>query len=316
MSRLSQLPETLFIVNPVSGRGNTLRLWYRIREYLSDKGVQGSEHITSFPGDATVATCKALRNGVRRIVAVGGDGTANEVLNGYFDDEGKPRNREAEIAFVPCGSGNDFHRSLKLRSWREALSPLVESRSELLDVGRATVTCPDGTTCSRFFLNMANIGLGGQVAELVNRWRPNTHGLISGQFSYWFAVILVVGRYRNVPVVVSLDERASFTVQSNIITVANGRFTGGGMKLAPNASLCDGLLDVISTSGIGRFGILKELPRIKSGRHLGNPRIRESRARQVSIDSSEPLAVEIDGELAGVTPVHFEVLPSAVRFVV
>ena len=117
----------------------------------------------------------------------------------------------------------------------------------------------------------------------------------------------------NVAVSLRLDERA-MTINSNLIVVANGRFAGGGMMLAPHAELDDGLLDVIVTDGTTRLDVVKELPRIQRGAHLKNPKVTEMRAREVSINSEEPMAIDLDGEMVGFTAAHLRVLPSAIRF--
>ncbi|HSE36643.1 MAG TPA: diacylglycerol kinase family lipid kinase, partial [Blastocatellia bacterium] len=127
------------------------------------------------------------------------------------------------------------------------------------------------------------------------------------------AAIAALGRYETVAVSLRLDER-EIEISSNLIVAANGKFAGGGMMLAPHAELDDGLLDIIVTDNATRFDVIKELPRIQRGAHLKNPKVKEMRAREVSINSEEPMAIDLDGEMVGFTPAQLRVLPSAVRF--
>jgi YegS/Rv2252/BmrU family lipid kinase len=248
-----------------------------------------------------------------RIVAVGGDGTLGEVVNGYFDECGRVINNAASIGLLPSGTGSDFRRSLGLTSRSESIRALISSETRLLDVARAGFRDLDGANVSRFFINVASFGLGGDVSALVNRWRNTLPRWIGGSARFAAAAIAALGRYKNIAVSVRLDER-EIKINSNLIVVANGRFGGGGMMLAPHAVLDDGLLDVIITDNATRLDVIRELPRIQRGAHLKNPKVTETRAREISINSEEPMAIDLDGEMVGFTPAHLRVLPAAIRF--
>jgi YegS/Rv2252/BmrU family lipid kinase len=308
------LKETLFIINPASARGATLRAWADARKDAVAAGVDFEERVTTRAGEATEVAREALNSGITRIVAVGGDGTLSEVVNGYFDDCGRVINSAASIGLLPSGTGSDFRRSLGLRSRGDAIGTLINSETRLLDAVRAEFKDRDGASLSRFFINVASFGLGGDVSELVNRWRNTLPRWIGGSARFAAAAIAALGRYKNVAVSLRLDER-EMTINSNLIVVANGRFAGGGMMLAPHAELDDGLLDVIVTDEATRLDVIRELPRIQRGAHLKNPKVTEMRAREVSINSEEPMAIDLDGEMLGFTPAHLRVLPSAIRFV-
>lgn len=270
--------------------------------------------MTTRAGEATEVAREALNIGVTRIVAVGGDGTLSEVVNGYFDDYGRVINYAASIGLLPSGTGSDFRRSLGLTSRNELIRALISSETRLLDGVRADFQDLDGASASRTFINVASFGLGGDVSALVNKWRESLPRWIGGSARFAAAAIAALGRYKNIAVSLRLDER-EMKINSNLIVVANGRFAGGGMMLAPHAELDDGLLDVIVTDGATRLDVIRELPRIQRGAHLKNPKVTEMRAREVSINSAEPMAIDLDGEMVGFTPAHLRVLPSAIRFV-
>lgn len=291
-------------------------MWARVRPLLLNLGVKFSEYVTRRPGEATEVTREAVGGGIGRVVAVGGDGTLGEVVNGYLDDSGRAINLEAALGLLPSGTGSDFRRSLGLTTRNEALSALAGAHTRLLDAVRIDFLARDGQPASRLFLNLASFGLGGEAAGLVNRWRESLPRWVSGRARYVAAALRALARHRNVPIKVVLDEDREFSITSNLLVVANGRFAGGGMMLAPHAELDDGLLDVILTDRITRFDVIKELRRIGSGGHLNNPKVSETRGRFVSVTSEEPLAIDVDGEMVGYTPARLMVLPASVRLAV
>jgi diacylglycerol kinase (ATP) len=309
------LKETLFIINPASARGATLRVWAGARKEIAAAGIDFAEHLTSQPGEAKTVAREALSDGARRIIAVGGDGTLSEVTNGYLDEDGRAINSAAAIGLLPSGTGSDFRRSLGLASRAESIGALLRSKTRFIDVVRVEFLQPDGASGSRFFVNVASFGLGGDVSELVNRWRHTLPRWIGGSARFAAAAIAALGRYNNVAVALRVDGR-ELKLNSNLIVAANGRFAGGGMMLAPQAELDDGLLDVIVTDEATRFDVIRELPRIKRGSHLKNPKVSHMRAIEVSINSAAPMAIDLDGEMVGYTPARLKVLPSVVRFLV
>ena len=309
------MKETLFIINPESARGTTLRFWTEARRELEKLGLEFSEQQTSKTGDATEIARRALGAGVERIVAVGGDGTLNEVVNGYFDSAGAPVNPEAAIGLLPSGTGSDFRRSIGIKSSRDSIAAIVTGKSRLIDAVRARHATQGGESVTRHFINVATFGLGGDVSAFVNRWRGSLPKWVGGRARFVAAAVRALDRYRLVPVEVRLDGTFHKDIASNLIVVANGRFAGGGMMLAPHAELDDGSLDVILTDQATRFDVIKELPRIGRGGYLRNKKVFETRARDISITTAEPMAIDIDGEMAGYTPARMTVLGSAVRFI-
>jgi YegS/Rv2252/BmrU family lipid kinase len=310
------MSETLFVINPVSARGETLRNWARARQELEGLGVSIIDYITPGAGEATEITREALQRGLKRVVAVGGDGTLNEVVNGYFDKAGQVINPTAAVGLLPSGTGSDFRRSLGLKNRADAIRAIARSRIKSVDVGRITFSNQQGARTSQFFINVVTFGLGGEVSARISQWRKVLPKWVGGRARFTAAAICALKRYRNVSVCVVLDREREIKLSSNLIVIANGRFAGCGMMLAPHAEIDDGLFDVILTDRATRFDVLKELLRIQRGAYLKNPKVNQMRAREVSIMSDEVMATDIDGEPTGFTPAYLTVLPSAIRFLV
>jgi YegS/Rv2252/BmrU family lipid kinase len=306
----------LFIINPTSAGGRTQREWEEVRKVLTLRHVAFAEHLTTRPGEATEVARNALGGGCDCVVAVGGDGTLNEVVNGYFDDAGKVINASALVGLLPSGTGSDFRRSIGLATRDQALSALLCRRQQLIDVVRVEVHSPHGALYSRYLVNVASFGLGGEAVALVNSWRGVWPRMVGGRLRFTAAALLALKNYRNVGISVRFDDAGVLDIRSGFFVVANGRFAGGGMMFAPRAELNDGLLDVVLTDRVARWEIVKELPRIQRGAHLQHPKVSLTRARTLEVTSETPIAVDIDGEFAGYTPARLTVVPSAVRFIV
>ena len=332
-SARNRLTETLFIINPVSGGGASLRTWRTARPALLAAGLKLREHITNRPGEATEVTRVALAGGIRWIVAVGGDGTLSEVINGYLDANGHAVSPEAAIGMIPGGTGSDFCRTIGVRDTRAAVGSItgaitaaiagagagspVRTAIRTIDAAQITLNDRSGQGYTRGFINVATFGLGGDTAYFVNRWRGNPRlKWFKGRSMYAAAALRALDRYRNHCVRITLEGKDEIEINTNLLVVANGRYAGAGMMLAPHAQPDDGRFDIILTDGASRWDIIKELPRIGRGGHLQNPRVGERRAASVSIGGLEPLPIDVDGDFAGYTPAQLAVLPGAIRFLV
>jgi YegS/Rv2252/BmrU family lipid kinase len=307
------LTETLFIINPVSGGGAALRAWRTARPALVAAGLSIREHFTARAGEAIHATRAALLDGVTRIVAVGGDGTLSEVVNGYLDDHGRPINPQAAVGILPGGTGADFCKTLGIAGRNQALAAITGSAIKITDAGSITLNDERGQRYTRAFINLASFGLGGDTAMTINGWRGRRSRLLNGRARYALAALRALDRYRNHRVRVRLGQGREAEIDSNLLVVANGKYAGGGMMLAPHAQLDDGEFDVILADGASRWDVIKELPRIGRGGHLKNPKVSEHRACVISITSDERLAIDVDGDFAGYTPAELFVLPAAVK---
>ena len=304
--------RTLVVVNPASAGGRTVHRWDHGAQMLHALGIPFDVHVTTAPGSATVAVRDALRDGVLRIVAVGGDGTLNEVVNGFFDEHGAPLGGEAALCVVPSGSGGDFGRTAHIpHAPARALRALLSQRARSIDAGR--IDFDDGSR--RFFVNVADCGVGGEVVARVNRSRVKGGGA-RGSAVFLYQSLLALLQYGGLDVAVTVDGRLiERRVQS--VVVANGRYFGGGMRIAPDAELDDGLFDVVVVEAAGRLRTIRGVPSLYRGTHVRRPEVEVSRARQVRIDHrSTPLLFDVEGEQVGQTGATITCLPGAIRLCV
>jgi len=294
----------VLIANPNAGRGTVSKALPRVERVLTDKNLAYRVVRTTHPGHATEAARQALSNGERYLVAVGGDGTVHEVVNGMVGDGG-PVAADAVLGVVAAGSGCDFVRSFGLPPDAEqAAAHLAGDEVRTIDVG--TVTCADGDT--RCFANIAQAGLGSAV---VARAAGLKAGRLLGGARYAAAFWLALPRFR--PATVKLDtDHHSHAWRAFNVVVANGRFYGGGMQISPNSDPGDGLLDILVMTG-PKSDSFTIVPKVYSGAHLPHRNIAELHAARLSIEAEPCLQVEADGELLGVTPASFGIIPGAIR---
>ena len=292
----------VLIANPNAGRGAVSKALPRVESVLRNKNLAYRIVRTTHPGHATEAARQALSDGERYLVAVGGDGTVHEVVNGMVRDGG-PVAADAVLGVVAAGSGCDFVRSFGLPDdAAQAAERLAGDRVRTIDVG--TVTCADGTT--RCFVNIAEAGLGGAVVA-----RAANLGKLLGSARYAAGFWLTLPRFR--PAAVRLDADGQYHAwRAFNVVVANCRFYGGGMQISPNSDPCDCLLDILVMTG-PKSDSFTTLPKVYSGAHLPHRNIAELRTAQLSIEADTPFPVEADGELLGVTPASFGIIPSCVR---
>ena len=303
-------PATLVILNPVSGGGRAARRWPRLRDALYGAGLDFDVHTTSAPGDATLATRRALRSGYERVVVAGGDGTVNEAVNGFFADDA-PLNPSAVLGVVSCGTGGDFRRTLGLsRAVDEVARMLVAGSTRRVDIGRVDF---DSRQAARYFINVADCGLGGEVAALVNESGAKAPG-IRGTAVFLSIALRAHARYRAGEVRLTVDGETLDTAALSVV-VANGRYFGGGMRIAPQARLDDGMLDLVVIPEMSTARTLVSVPALYRGTHLGIPGVATRTARSVRIESLDatPLRFDIEGEQIGASPATVTCLPRAIR---
>ncbi len=308
--------RTYVVINPASAAGRTGRRWPELAQRLRAKVGDFEHGFTQRPRHGEVLVREALRGGAQRVVSVGGDGTHNEVVNGFFDD-GELLSPDAELAVVPTGTGGDLRRTLGLPNDALAAIDLVGDVSRQVDVGRLTYTTDDGGEAAAYFINIASFGVSGLVDKLVN----NSSKALGGKASFLIGVAKAALRYRNQSVRLRLDDGEPFTRTLYNGVVANARYFGGGMKVAPDADMTDGLFDVVVMGDLGTVDLARGLPRIYRGDHLkrGDPRIECHRAKVVVAEPTVPDAkvlIDMDGEQPGHLPARFELVPGALRICV
>jgi YegS/Rv2252/BmrU family lipid kinase len=305
--------RTFVVVNPNSSKGATGRRWERLAGAIRE-GLGGPfEHaLTKGPGDATALTRQALLAGFELVVAVGGDGTNNEVVNGFFEADGRPLAPEAAFAHVPSGTGGDFRKTIGLGADPVTGTRLLGGRrTRPIDVGRATFVGPDGRDVTRFFLNITSFGIGGLVDRYVNRSTKR----LGGRLSFFLAATRAMLTYRNRAVRLRVDDGEPQALRVNNIAVANGRFFGGGMQVAPEARLDDGLFDVVTFGDLTTLEYVALAGAIYRGTHIGRPKIGHTRGRLVvaECDPDDEVLIDMDGEQPGRLPIRLELLPGALR---
>ena len=293
-------PPVGVILNPRANAGRALHLLPALASALTATGCRHQIHVTAAPGDATMTARRFAEQGAELVLAVGGDGTINEVANGLL---GLERTR---LGIIPAGRGADLMRTLGGEHRAPAdLAALCETAPRRIDLGLATFA--DGS--SRAFVNVAGVGFDAEVA------RRSTASRLPGRHTpYLMGLARSLVGYRNQEMTVDIDgERITGIMRA--VLAANGRFFGGGFQVVPDATLDDGLLDAAIIGDIGRLDLLWTVPSLYRGQHTGHPCFRHLPARRITIATANPARVELDGESAGAAPVTFTVLPGALRVV-
>lgn len=300
--------EVAFLVNPASANGTTGRRWPEIARLAAEAGLDGETLFSTAPGGVAELAERAAADGVRLVVAVGGDGTVNEAVNGLM----RLRERGAalpELAVLPRGTGTDFVRTFGIPTRLErAIQIACGERVREIDVGQVRFRAWDGGERTAWFANVASAGMSGAVAQRANA----TTKVLGGKVSFLAATLAVFARWKPTEVEVSVDgERRSGLMYD--VVVANCRFLGGGMHMTPGALPDDGLFDVLLIGDITRADLALTLPKVYRGTHLPHPKAELLRGRAVEVEAAVPLPVELDGEQPGTTPARFEVVPRALR---
>ncbi len=295
------------IVNPQSANGSTRKRWPEYLIRLREDGYLIDFAYTTEPGDATRVTQRILKEGYTHIIAVGGDGTMNEVVNGFFSN-GQLINAKAELALFSHGTGGDLIRTLQItRGIESFLEILGRGRKRLIDVGEVIFQDEQGQQTHRYFLNVADVGLGGETVARVNRQSK----LLGGKLSFLMGSVVSILRYRNKYMSCEIDGNLIVEGHLNSIMVANGRYFGGGMMIAPQAEIDDGLFDVVCLGDFSTMMLLRHLPKLYKGTHLGIPGVSVHRGRSVVITTVEKALLDIDGEQPGQAPLIFSLHPKA-----
>jgi YegS/Rv2252/BmrU family lipid kinase len=308
------LADLFLIVNPAARNGDAGRRWPIVAAALQEAGLSFRAALTEKAGDATRLTAEALRAGARTVVAVGGDGTANEVANGFFAAD-LPRlvAPEARFGYLPTGTGTDLARSLgfprhDLAAAISALGPA--GRAARIDVARASFHDDQGNVLRRYFLVGADLGVGGETAAM-RRSTAAWATKLGGFGAYLVAATLAIVRHQPRQVRYAIDDGPFDSIRADIIFVANGRYIGAGMRIAPDASLDDGLLDVLVLRAVPKPELLiRILPATYRGAHLKHPAVLHRRARRLRVEGSG-LLLQMDGEPLGTAPAEFAVVPRA-----
>jgi diacylglycerol kinase (ATP) len=302
----------MLVVNPKSANATVGKNWTKIDQEIR-RGLKAGYDVsvTEQQAHATTLAREALKDGYELIIAVGGDGTINEVVNGFFDNQ-KPVNSDAALAVMSIGTGSDFVKTLEFPTTPfEAAERIRSGKVWTVDLGKCSFVGLDGEQGSRFFINIAGFGSEGAVVDKVNR----TTKAFGGPVSFVWAILTTFLTYKNKLTKYRIDDSPEEEKILNTFAVANGRFYAGGVKAAPNAQLDDGLFDIVSIGDVGFLEGLSSLGKFRKGTYLEMPKVSSWRGRTVVASSEETQLVEMEGELVGRLPARFDVLPKAINII-
>ena len=305
----------LVIVNPKSASGSTRDKWSATASDLRAHFGAFSVAFTKGPGDGIDLAERAAKSGCKFIIACGGDGTINEIANGIIYS-----GEDVELGVLPSGTGGDFRRTLGMPLGnRDAAVALRDGVTKTIDAGKVTFLDHDGKAVSRYFLNVSSVGLAADVIRRVKsakvfNWLPISS--IRGKANFAVSALQEVLDIDPSVVRVRFDDGDEHTLQTIAFCIANSRFFGGGMMIAPDAKIDDGLLDVVNIGDISTAKILLNGYKLYRGTHNRLDEVQSRLARKVGISAADPsieIHIETDGELPGRLPATYEIVPSAIK---
>jgi diacylglycerol kinase (ATP) len=294
----------LAIVNPAAGGGRSRKLLGPALERLQAGGIEVKVAATRAPGQATEIAREAYARGVRHFIAVGGDGTSYEVVNGLYPQA--LTGDRPTLAFLPLGTGNSFLRDFSDRGVEHAIESILAHRSRACDVIRLRHRA--GTL---HYINLLSVGFTADVATLRARrfaaW---------GELGYVTAIFLTLARFNRRPFPVRVEGDAAFDERRCLfVTFNNSKFTGGTMMIAPQAQVDDGLIEYVRWGPIGRMGLIRNLPGLYDGTHIQHPLAERKAARRIEFNLDAPVDVMVDGEVLTLHCEELDVLPGALNVV-
>jgi diacylglycerol kinase (ATP) len=294
------MPDWVAIRNPVSGRSRLAKRWPSIESQIRNVIGDGVVWDTAGSGDATRLATRAVGAGAELVIAVGGDGTITQVANGLIGSR-------AKLAMIPAGTGNDLCRTLGIGgSIESALEALAGNRTIQMDVGHWTTDRSCG-----YFLNVAGMGFDAAVAARIN----SGFRFLRGTSAYVAATALTLVRYRAMPLRLQIDGIEN-SEKIMLAAVANARCYGGGMKIAPTASVTDGLLDIVLVRHIGKLAFLRSFPKVFKGSHLQHHAVGHTQGKCIRLEPESEASLLIDGELTPCRWAELRVMPAALNVIV
>ena len=303
-------PRTLVIVNPHSGNGSTGRRWGALEPRVRDALGAVEVERTRGPRDAERLAREAVRAGIERVVIAGGDGTVAEVANGLLR---AGLGGYAELGLLPMGTGCDFARGLGVpHDPEKALAVLRTGSARRVDAGRASYVGRDGTPRDAWFTNVASFGVSSATVEITAR----TTKRLGGTFAFALGTVRALLSHRSQRVTLRVDGETFFDERAVLVAVANGRCFGGGMRIAPEARLDDGQLDVVGVAHTPTWRLIAKLHKLYRGSHLTDPLVRARQGACIEADAPEgEVPLEMDGEPVGRLPVRIEAVRGALAVV-
>lgn len=307
------------IAGIVNSRGNVgtarMRLKQLVAALRSHPLFKSAEiNFTSFPGHAVELTRHALTQGADMVLSIGGDGTHNEVVNGFFDRNGRLVSPHAKLAVLHLGTGGDFRKSLGIGvSAGDAIRSLTEGTPCPIDIGLIRYVDLNGRQAQRYFVNIASFGISGIIDNLSHDRRFSRLG---GKAAFLLATLRAFRHYRNAPMRIRMDRDPELEQPVCAFVVANGRFFGGGMKVAPHAVLDDGLFDAVCLGDFKLVDFMLKGHRLYRGSHQSMEKVWMRRVRRVAVHARDPVPIDIDGDGLGYTPAEITVAPQRISVIV
>jgi diacylglycerol kinase (ATP) len=288
------------IVNPAAGGGRSAKLAGPALARLREKGLRVDVIASTGPGHAALLAREAYDQGYRRFLAVGGDGTAHEILNGVF--AGRTSVERVALGFLPFGTGNSFLRDFTKDGSQASMQALLDSRTRSVDLLRLT-----HTTGEIYSFNLLSVGFTADVAALTNRmFKP------LGDLGYLLGVIVRVAQLRRRSFALRCDDDQDWDERRSLfLTFNNSKYTGGTMLIAPQADPTDGFIEFVRWGPIGRLGLLRNLPRLYDGSHIEHPLASRRAVRRVEFKTPAPVDIMIDGEVVTLECRTLDILPAA-----
>jgi diacylglycerol kinase (ATP) len=294
----------LAVVNPAAGGGRCRKLVGPALDRLRAGGIKLEVVETSAPEQATALVRDAYTQGYRKFIAVGGDGTSYEIVNGFFPSQG---DEPATLAFLPLGTGNSFLRDFSDLGVEFAIEALLAQRSSPCDVIR--LTHQGGVL---HYINLLSMGFSADVATLRARRFSGW-----GELGYQSSIFISLARFRRRPFPLRVDGDGEVDRRPCLfLTFSNSKFTGGTMMIAPKAEVNDGLIEYVRWGPIGRVGLIRNLPTLYDGTHINHPLAERRQARRIDFQLDAPVDVMVDGEVLTLLCQSLDVLPSALNVVV
>jgi YegS/Rv2252/BmrU family lipid kinase len=301
------------ILNPNAGGGAALRKVGEIGDALRRYELRHEIVLTKARGHAAELARAARTDQADVIAVVGGDGTLNEVAQAYLGPSGEPV-QGPDLALIPCGTGGDFKKTLGMSgALDEAVARIRHGTRRPIDLGVLRITTHDGTERSQAFVNIASFGIGGQVDAIVNgspKW-------LGGQAAFFVATLRAMAKYKNATVRVKVDGKPWFEGPIFNVAIANGRFFGGGMMIAPHADPSDGRFEVVALGDLSKRDVLGMTGKVYKGSHLAREGVRVTNGERIEAEAVHPWAsvlLDVDGEQPGRLPLRATIAKSALTF--
>ncbi len=306
--------KMMVIVNPASANWTTGKLWHNLEALFKIEKFNFDVQFTTAIGTATDLTRQALYDGYDFIISVGGDGTLNEIINGFWEknaeNNNKQINSDAVVGVISRGTGGDFIKTLGIpKDELEAIHTLSSKAIHTIDIGWIRFINHNGEKVYRYFANVADLGLGGEVVERVNR----TTKAFGGFASFLWGTFATVLTYRKKDFIISIDDTEPINVKAIGVFIGNGKFFGGGMKICPEAEHDDGLLDIVIVGDMTNLELMSNFAMLYKGTHLKYHKIHLYKGTKIKITSSMKVLLDLDGEQPGQAPVEIGIIPSALK---